>query len=63
MGNGFTLPIFMPFQSDDFGFGGGASMFGENLRRNGHPHQQQQQRCKTVTQKVGNTVTTFTHCS
>ena len=51
--------------SADFG-GGGDSMFGGNLRRNGHGHMHSShssQKCRTVTQKVGNTVTTFTQCS
>ena len=51
--------------SADFG-GGGDSMFGGNLKRNGHGHMHSShssQKCRTVTQKVGNTVTTFTQCS
>jgi len=58
------------FDEDLFAeFGGGSgsdSMFGGNLRRNGHGHMHSShssQKCKTVTQKVGNTVTTFTQCS
>jgi len=50
----------------DFGGGGGDSMFGGNLRRNGHGHMHashSSQKCRTVTQKVGNTVTTYTQCS
>lgn len=52
------------FQGEDiFGFGdsffgGGGNNNGANVRRSS-----QQQKCKTVTQKIGNMVTTYTQCS
>lgn len=34
-----------------------------NNMHQGHSHKRRQQRCETVTQKIGNTVTTYTQCS
>ena len=41
--------------------GGSASMFGRHQQRMNV--RSQQQKCNTVTQKIGNTVTTYTQCS
>ncbi len=61
--NEFDFEKMFENDADFFGFGDGDSFFAaENLRRNGHGGARQQT-CKTVHQRIGNTVTTYTQCS
>jgi len=65
-------PFFNSFGFDGHAFGGGDSFFGSHF---GHEAQQQQhsyshasarsggQSCRTVTQRIGNMVSTYTQCS
>lgn len=49
-----------------FNFDGGmpdAAAAMRNSVHQGHSHKRRQHRCETVTQKIGNTVTTYTQCS
>lgn len=51
-------------QEDMFGASDGNSFFGERKRGSAsHFEQRREQRCHTVTQKIGNMVTTYTQCS
>lgn len=67
-----------PFGAEDHMFGGGDSFFGSHFRQahhheevdhNGYSYARGHQeggggsRCRTVTQRVGNMITTYTQCS
>ena len=53
--------MIMILLQDDFDFGFNMNTHHEVYER--HEKRSRGQHCKTVTQKNGNTVTTYTHCS
>jgi len=53
---------------ESHGFGGGSSFFGTHFGGRAHAqasasHSGENSRCRTVTQKIGNMMTTYTQCS